>query len=500
MNVKYRLLTLLALSASLVALAAGCSSLNSQRSASEGLQASSGAAAGRQEPAPPPAPLKSDLLIPDQPSVELWVKKFSVEKHKSFQTQLDRARYYVVPAQEVFGARGLPKDLVFVALVESGFTPKARSHASAVGMYQFISSTGKRYGLEQNRYVDERCHPMKAARAAADYLSFLYDTFGSWPLAIAAYNAGEKAVQDALDRSRLKTFWELADNGYLPSETRDYVPKVLATVKIVRDPDAYGFRFDPQYHVTDHEPVPVPGGVKLSWVGKKIGVPEAALQNCNPELCKSVTPPGCSNYDLCVPVGKGGDLVAALAACPPETERADAKESPQAAHSLAAYKVKKGDTWSSLARKHNCTAQSLAALNGSKTSHPLKAGQTLKVPSRQQALAAADTGGRKSGDKVARADSVSTKTRDKPAAASTGRNEPSKPGKKSPRTIQYPVRQGDTLTSIAARFHVSVKSLCARNKLKETRKLMPGELLTIDSCQQDAQLDLRKPSGKKMGM
>ena len=317
------------------------------------------------------------------------MKKFSVDKHKSFQTQLDRSRFYVVPAQEVFAARGLPKELVFVALVESGFTPKARSHASAMGMYQFISSTGKRYGLEQNSYVDERCNPAKAARAAADYLSFLYDSFGAWPLALAAYNAGEKAVQDALDRSGFKTFWELADNGYLPSETRDYVPKVLATVKIIRNPDAYGFRFDPQYHVTVHEPVPVPGGVKLSWLGKKIGVPETALQNCNPELCKSVTPPGCSNYDLCVPVGKGGDLVAALAACPPEMERSEAKESLQPVRTLTSYKVKRGDTWSSLARKYNCPAQSLAALNGSKVSHPLKAGQTLKVPPSKQALAAA---------------------------------------------------------------------------------------------------------------
>lgn len=484
MDVKYRLLPLVALSASLVVLAAGCSTLTFQGSSSEGLRGSSGSGAVptevEKQPRTVSVPVKSDLPIPDHASVELWVTRFSVEKHKSFQTQLERARFYVAPAQEVFAARGLPKDLVFVALVESGFIPKARSHASAVGMWQFISSTGKRFGLEQNRYIDERCHPMKAARAAADYLSFLYDTFGSWSLALAAYNAGEKAVQEALDRSGFKTFWELADSGYLPAETRDYVPKVFATVKIVRDPDSYGFRFDPQYHVAVHEPVPVPGGVKLSWVGKKIGVPEVSLQNCNPELCKSVTPPGCSNYELCVPTGKGEDLLAALAECPPMLERPEAKEPRQLLRSVVSYKIRKGDSWSSLARKYKCSAQSLAVLNGSTVSRPLKAGQTLVVPAGKQSLAGAGAGERKGGNKVAKAGARTTKGKDKPTAAAPAGKGPSQSAKKPSRTTQYPVRQGDTLSSIAARFHVSVKSLCARNRLKETQKLMPGDLLSID--------------------
>lgn len=146
---------------------------------------------------------KRELTIPEQPAVEDWVQRFSQDKRKSFQAQLDRSRQYLVPVQEIFAQAGLPKDLVYVALVESGFSPTARSHANAVGMWQFISSTGKRFGLEQNQWIDERRHPFKAARAAADYLSFLYDTFGTWELALAAYNAGENGVQGALDRANV---------------------------------------------------------------------------------------------------------------------------------------------------------------------------------------------------------------------------------------------------------------------------------------------------------
>ena len=158
---------------------------------------------------PQEQPSKAELVVTDQPAVDSWTRRFSGEKHKSFQVQLDRARDYVVPCQEIFRQQGLPEDLVYVALVESGFTPTARSHANAVGMFQFIEATGKRYRLEQNHWIDERRHPFKAARAAAEYLSFLYDTFGSWPLALAGYNCGEKAVQAALDQSGLQSFWEL---------------------------------------------------------------------------------------------------------------------------------------------------------------------------------------------------------------------------------------------------------------------------------------------------
>ena len=461
-----------------------------------------------------PAP-KWDLTIPDHPAIDSWVRRFSEKNHSSFQTQLDRAHFYAVPAQEIFVRKGLPKDLIYVALVESGFSPTARSHANAVGMWQIVSKTGSRFGLEENKWVDERRHPMKAAQAAANYLSLLYDQFESWSLALAAYNAGENAVQGALDKSGLKTFWDLLDNGYLPAETRDYVPKVFAAVKIIRSPDLYGFRLDSEHFIARHETVRVPGGVKLSWVGKQIGVPEELLQNCNPELCQSTTPPGCSNYELCLPIGTGEDLLTALARHPQQEEKPVAKAAavlPSSA--LTSYRVKSGDTWSSLSRKHKCSVIALAALNGVKPSQPLKAGQALKLPagtpspslSKVQAKPEKDNtstaGSSKKSPSNAQQKSVRSGTpspslskvqakpgKDNTSTAGSSRKSPSNAQQKS---VRYLVRQGDTLSSIAGKFHVPIKTLCAQNKVSPNKKLAPGNILTICTSQSDSSQSAKK--------
>jgi membrane-bound lytic murein transglycosylase D len=455
-----------------VALVAGCTAFTSNQSTSIDPSASLRQPSQAPPMQPQPGP-KWELAVPDQPAIDAWVERFSGEKHKSFQTQLERARFYVLPAQEVFARRGLPADLVFVALVESGFSPTAQSHANAVGMWQFISSTGKRFGLEQNKWIDERRHPLKAAGAAADYLSFLYDRFGSWPLALAAYNAGERAVQETLDRSQLRTFWELAEYGYLPAETRDYVPKVFAAVKIIRDPRHYGFYFDAKHYVPPHETVSIPGGVKLAWIGKHIGVSEASLQSCNPELCRPVTPPGCSSYELCVPVGKGSDVINALTVHPLREEKNDGKTLAAPSKStVASYKARPGDSWLGLARKYKCSVKTLSALNGANPSKPLKAGQTLKVPAGEAPIVVAAVRSRERQDRV--------------AAASPGKNKPSTVGQKPAQPLYYPVRQGDTLWSIAERFRVPVKTICALNELSPNQKLIPGNRLAIDANRQDS--------------
>jgi membrane-bound lytic murein transglycosylase D len=202
-------------------------------------------------------------------------------------------------------------------------------------------------------------------------------------LALAAYNAGENAVQGALDKSGLKTFWDLTENGYLPSETRDYVPKVFAAVKIVRNTDLYGFRLDSEHFVALQETVSVPGGLKLSWVGKQIGIPEETLQGSNPELFRSITPPGNSKYELCLPLGTGDDLLTALARHPKREENPAGKAAATPKTSaLNSYRVKPGDTLSGIARRHKCSVAALAALNGMKPSQPLKTGRVLKLPSK----------------------------------------------------------------------------------------------------------------------
>ena len=334
---------------------------------------------------PPAEPAKWELPVPDHPAIDTFVRRFSEKMHSSFQTQLNRSYYYALPARKIFEKQGLPTDLIYVALVESGFSPKARSHAKAVGMWQIIPKTGDRFGLKQDKWIDERCHPFKSAKAATVYLSFLYDKFGSWPLALAAYNCGENGVQNALDKSGLKTFWELLDNGYLPSETRDYVPKVYAAVKIIRNADYYGFQFDPKRYIAKHETVPVPGGVKLALIEKKTGIPEDSLRDCNPELCQPVTPPGCSDYELCVPVGKGEEVLTFLAQGPPQEEEKRQSKPAVLARANATppaqlYKARPGDSWVSVAKRYKCSPKELAALNGVKLTQPIKPGQVFKIP------------------------------------------------------------------------------------------------------------------------
>jgi membrane-bound lytic murein transglycosylase D len=454
-----------------VVLVAGCSTFGSHQASSvapsdQAARAAAAAALASAIRPPTPLPTKNELIVPDQPSIDFWVRSFSEDKHKSFQIQLQRARFYALPAQEIFERAGLPKDLIYVALIESGFSPTARSSASAVGMWQFIASTGKRFGLEQNRWIDERRHPMKAAKAAADYLSFLYDTFGSWPLALAAYNAGEKGVQDALDQSGLKTFWDLAETGYLPAETRDYVPKVLAAIKILRNPAQYGFHFNPEHYVKWKETIPAPGGVKLSWICKHSGIPEYELEVCNPELCRSITPPDCPIYPLSVPVGTKDAVLAALAERPLHEEKPVEREPEARPHSGSVlHKVKPGETLFGLARSYGCSTKSLAQLNDISPSKPLKAGRTIKIPS----------GSSSSHIVVAKA---VEKEHERVVSKHEGKNV-AHSGKEPSKHTYYTVRRGDTIWSIAERFHIPVKLLCADNRLKPGARLIPGNLLKI---------------------
>lgn len=463
---------------------AGCSTVTSQKSASnESSKDHSRLGNAHWHVDPDALAGKSALPIPDHDSIEAWVREFSGRKHKSFQTLLDRSVPYAVPTKDIFADRGLPKDLIYVALVESGFTPKARSKAKAVGMWQFIPDTGRRFGLEQNQWIDERCHPMKAARAAADYLSFLYDTFGSWPLALAAYNCGEGAVQSALDRTGYRTFWELRDNGYLPSETRDYVPKVLATVKIARDAKRYGFYLGPGRPAPRNEIVSVPGGVKLSWVGKQIGLSQEQLEDCNPELCKPVTPPGCSTYNLCVPEGTGESVLAALVE--QAQDRATFERTALASFSdTSSVKNGKRDTSSQKAAKGKGSSRETIAVTRSGTSRGTASGAASKGAGGSSATASAarakDVKEKSSGAQVASNKTTSPKQTDKAA-----------------QTSQTTKRQADALASVSGKDHATRKMASAQNAPPPSQKSLSKSRLVMAANDQDSRSATNKSTKKK---
>ena len=183
-----------------------------------------------------------DVPVVRNAIVDRWIEYFTGPGRPSFSVWLGRGGRYIGLFREILEQRRLPKDLAYLSLIESGFNPKARSRAGAVGPWQFMPGTARRMGLKINFYLDERRHPMKSTRAAAAYLSKLYEEFGDWYLALAAYNAGEHRIARAIRRSGRKDYWSLARTRYLPNETRNYVAKYLAGMIIAKKPGSFRIR------------------------------------------------------------------------------------------------------------------------------------------------------------------------------------------------------------------------------------------------------------------
>ncbi len=198
---------------------------------------------------------------------------------------------------------GLPEDLVYLSLIESGFNPYAYSRSKASGPWQFIYLTGKKYGLKVNWWVDERRDPEKSTIAAAKYLKDLYDMFECWYLAAAGYNAGENKIASAMKRYRTEDFWELTKYRYLKKETKDYVPQMIAAALIAKDPEKYGFTNIEYEEPLRYDKVKVPGLTPLSLISQACEVSLDEIKDLNPELRRGVTPPGETEYEIKIPSG-----------------------------------------------------------------------------------------------------------------------------------------------------------------------------------------------------
>jgi membrane-bound lytic murein transglycosylase D len=242
-------------------------------------------------------------VVLNQP-VKSYLNYFSGPGKANFQASLARLGRYRPMIQRILKEHGLPPELIYLALIESGFNPRARSPAEAVGLWQFIEGTARRYGLEVNGQVDERRDPEKSTRAAARYLEDLYRQFGCWYLAAAAYNAGEKRVEGAMYRSPNKGFWALAQHGQLPKETSNYVPQFIATALIARNPKQFGFSNLTYQKPLTFEKVKVPGGTDLRGFAEELQVTFKEIQELNPELNQGVAPITQRAYLLKVPPKK----------------------------------------------------------------------------------------------------------------------------------------------------------------------------------------------------
>lgn len=229
-----------------------------------------------------------DLPNLDHDRVDYWVDRFTTDKREDFEGFLKRSGRYTPMLEAKLEERGLPRDLVYLSMIESGFDPRAYSHADASGLWQFIEETGRRYGLEINRDVDERNDPEKATDAALDYLTDLHDQFGSWYLSAAAYNTGEGRVarimreETGSERGTEESYYEIYDR--LPKETRDYVPLMIAAARIAKDPAKYGFQDVEMDQPLAYEEVVVEGSTPMSRIASAAGTELAHLLDLNPHL------------------------------------------------------------------------------------------------------------------------------------------------------------------------------------------------------------------------
>jgi hypothetical protein len=245
--------------------------------------------------------VKFDVPIQMNKQVRAYLVYFSTERKEVIQRYLARSTRYLPMIKEVFQEAGLPEDMAYLAMIESGFNNKAYSPAAASGMWQFIKGTGLRYGLTIDSYVDERRDPEKATRAAANYLLDLYKQFGSWYLAAASYNCGEGRVQRELNQSNHKNFWELSANQCLPTETKNYVPQMIAATIIAKNPEKFGFKNVAYLPPVKYDKVAVTEATSLTAASVAVNVPTEEVQALNPELLRGVTPPDTPSYTLNLP-------------------------------------------------------------------------------------------------------------------------------------------------------------------------------------------------------
>jgi len=243
-----------------------------------------------------------DIPVVYNAAVKKWMNYFLTRGRGFFERYSARAGRYAPILGKILEDHGLPRDLIFLAMAESGFTNSAKSWARAVGPWQFMPYTGKRYGLKIDWYLDERRDPIKATIAASKYLTKLYNDFGSWELASAAYNAGEGKMSRAIRRYKTENFWRLRRGRYLKPETKNYVPKIMALAIIGKNLKTFGFEDLDFHEPLDFEEVTVPGNTDLVTLASKMNVSFEEIQRLNPEILRWFTPPNVKDYTLRIPV------------------------------------------------------------------------------------------------------------------------------------------------------------------------------------------------------
>lgn len=405
-----------------------------------------------------------DIDIPLNRKVLSYIELFQGNLRDFISEGLRRGAQYLPMIQEEFRAQGLPLDLAYIPLIESAFKNTARSRAKAQGMWQFMSYTGREHGLTLNWYVDERSDPEKATEAAAKYLKTLGKMFKKdWHLAMASYNGGPGRVQRAIRRSGKDDFWALtATSRYLPRETREYVPMILAAIVIAKNPSQYGFELEPKVPLA-YDKVQVSDPIDLRLVAEWTNAPIDDIEALNPELRRWTTPVRSPKYEIKVPVGTGDAFRARLVGTPAENLNA-----------FQWHSVKRGETLLSISRKLKVRQADLADANSLTLRSRVQTGQQLIIPRAPTTLLAARPENPAPETELAESRPVVSQKAMLAAPTATDSVEPQ-------RTV-HRVKRGDTLSSIARLYKTTVASLKSWNtRIIRGNQINIGDRLTIFS-------------------
>lgn len=403
-----------------------------------------------------------DIPVVYNDATKKWVKYFSGRGRKHFQRYAERAGRYAPVLSKILNDQGMPRDLIYLSMAESGFQNAARSWAKAVGPWQFMPYTGKRFGLEVGFYLDERRDPLKSTIAASEYLRALHTMFDSWELASAGYNAGEGKIRRAIKRYGTNNFWEIRKGRYLKAETKNYVPKIMALAIIGKNLKAFGFDEVEFKKALDFEEIEVPANTDLYKVADVLKIDFDMIKKYNPELQRWQTPPAGDKYDLRVPVGTKFLWIAY-----PNKDSVVATD-------YKVYQLRGYATLKDVGRKFKVPSNILAQLNGVSDKKRLYPKSTVLLPFHS--------------DHKSRENKLYADLYEKPRKSVLRRRAYQrwiKRGHRNGREIAspsqfYTVRKGDNLWSIAKRTGVNINTIIRSNyQLVKRRMILPGDKLAI---------------------
>jgi membrane-bound lytic murein transglycosylase D len=377
-----------------------------------------------------------DFPIVINKQVEAYLSIFQNQQKSTFAKWLARSGKYISMFQKELREAGLPEDLAYLAMIESGFNQRAYSRAHAVGLWQFIKSTGNMYNLRIDNYVDERRHAEKSTKAAVAFLSDLYTDFGDWHLAVAGYNAGAGKIRRGLKRYKCDDFWSLAQHKYLGLETKRYVPKLIAAIIIAKNPKKYGFDNINYAEPLTYETLRVGPGLTLDAVALLCDTSSKEIKQLNRELKTGRTPLDKKYYDVQIPVGSKQLAETNL----PRLHRV-------ATTGYKTHVIQKGDTISEICRRYNINKTTLLKINNLRSSN-LIAGKYLRIPQgsiRYCLLADGEEGQIASNENL----------------------------------ILHTIRPGETVSKIAARYNVPADLIVAWNGLQSKHRIRAGQQLSL---------------------